>query len=108
MALAKLEVPIHLGNMFSVSVKDRTLATEASTLSYDETGAPQRMASELYDDAWDYGFAIQGNAGIARFCQVKTHINEDNEATHWTFRPTPESLAAFPKLAGWTVIVFND
>jgi hypothetical protein len=62
----------------------------------------------LYDDACDEGLALQGRSGEATFHVAETHTDAEGDVTHWTLRPTPETLRRLPFLAAVRVLVYND
>lgn len=44
----------------------------------------------------------------ATFSKSSCQRDEDGDVLIWKYRPTSESLAAIPRLEGWSITVFND
>lgn len=84
-------IPNHL-----FSKHERKLTAEASTL--EANGAA----------CWRSDMRIQGNAGIAEFELFSQKRDSEGDVQYWRFTPTRETVRTFPKLEGWSVIVFND
>lgn len=82
--------------------------TKTLCMEHSDTGNAN-LFCPLYDDACDVGFTLRNPATghTTRWFQDETHRRE-GEVTHWTFKPTSETLLKYPRLEGWTVIIFND
>lgn len=88
---------------FMYSPVSKSFVTEASSL-----GAFQ--VSQIYDDASDVGFIMvsKRTGREAVFYLNQAHHDREGDLTHWTFKPTPETLAKYPQLREHIVIIFND
>lgn len=103
--MSQLHVLPMLAARFTVVAKNKAMIAEASDFGYNVCRAPYER---LYDDACDVGIAIQGHRGTARFFLADTDEDGEGDIAGWRFEPTPETLRAFPGLAGWHVTIIND
>jgi len=93
--------------------KLKSLSCEKSTLCGALRDRRDHLLfQQLYDDACDTGIAIRnrktGNITVW-YCTSEDGIRDaGDEVTHWEYKPTPETLRKFPRLAGWVVNVWND
>lgn len=88
---------------FSWDKSDRTLVTEASTLS---AGRSRAITAQVYDDACDEGFVIESHHTDRRvtFALDKVDTNADNEIMGWWFKPCARKDAALDI----RVLIIND
>ena len=92
---------------FVMDLKNKMFFTDASQIQHGNVH--MRMWGKLYSDAADVGFVLfnRTNKTMASFHLVKEN-RADGEVLSWYFEPTSESIKAFPKLKGWTAVIFND
>ena len=89
--------------------------TEASDLG----GQP--FLNQLYKDAVDVGFVMKSHktGEEVMFCLDKEHRDTDGrgwgglpleygDITHWTFKPTSDSIKRNPQIVNLEVTIFND
>ena len=98
----KLNIPQHSVLLFDAVRDSKVFYADISVLPRPATG-------RLYDDAMDLGFDMSHpkTGAIVRFVMVE-EASLYGEVTHWSFAPSNESLTLYPKLQGWTVIIYND
>lgn len=79
----------------------------ASDLAPLREGGP---FGRIYDDACDIGFCLvnPGTGGETWWYISETHKDGEGDITHWTLKAAPETVRKFPKLAAYTLTVFND
>jgi hypothetical protein len=94
---------------FTCSKERKSFSAEASDLGFR---AGQEPFGRLYDDACDVGITLDnletGNRTHWYLPQDQPEVDGEGDIKCWVFKPTSETLRAHPKLAGWTVTVFND
>lgn len=65
--------------------------------------------SQIYDDAADVGFVlINEDKSTEAVFYLSRRVMYGEEVGGWEFKPTPETLRKYPKLAGFVLTVFND
>lgn len=71
---------------------------------------PRFDPEQVYPDACDEGICLVSHktGRKAWFVLSTTHVNRENELTHWTFVPSTEALRVDPRLGNVRVEVFND
>jgi hypothetical protein len=92
----------HLSSQFSYDSDSNAFSAWASELgSY--------MFKQLYEDACDVGLEIVScrTGAVSKFYLETEHVNDDNDITHWTLKPTTDTIRKFPLLKTATVTVFN-
>lgn len=93
----------HLSSQFSYDRDTNTFTAWVAELgSY--------AFKRLYEDACDEGFEIVSckSGSVSTFYVETEHRDDDNDVTHWTLKPTTETLRKHPLLKDTKVIVFND
>lgn len=101
-------VPTYDASLFDWS--KTTISEEASTLTATGGGARMRLYGALYDDAADCGLALRNpkTGGVTYWYLYDTHEDREGDVTHWTFKATHETTRKYPKLAAYTLLVWND
>ncbi len=81
-----------------------TFTAEMSMLEH----ARLSLLNRLYDDACDEGFAMVNTrtGKVATFFLEEEH-RVDGDITHWTFKPTTETVRKLPTLTNTKVVVYN-
>jgi hypothetical protein len=89
------------------SINEKLVTAEASTLGL----RPGHVWQQLYDDACDVGIALYnpqtGSTTTWHLCESETVVR-DGDLMWWVLRPTTETVWQVPKLAGYTLKIFND
>lgn len=95
-------------DMFFYDKQERCFSQEMSTLSGGKENRP--VLERLYPDSCDEGIQLISHKTLQTitFYVDRTHINRDNEITHWELFVTPECLRKLPHLKGVKVIIWND
>lgn len=80
-----------------------SFVAEASTLGRGFLG-------KIWNDSADVGFAMRSirTGDKVIFALEKEHRDDENEITHWVFKPTAFAIRNNPDLANVKATVFND
>ena len=82
-------------NLFGIDCENKTFTAEASDLGIGRPEHELTLVSDLGTEAL--------------FIQTDSDMDEwDNEIAVWDYEPTPESVARNPRLAGWSLHIYND
>lgn len=94
--------------MFHYDKQDRCFSQEMSTLQCGPKNRP--VLERIYPDACDEGIRLisERSGQECVFYVDRTHVNRDNEITHWELFVTPECLRKMPHMKGVKVIIWND
>lgn len=101
-------IPTFASSLFTYNRETKTYIAEASTLQGPTSAGA--FFGQIYDDACDVGLRMASPhpAGKATFYLDQEHEDNEGDTTHWTFKPTSETLRRIPALNGVTVTVLND
>jgi hypothetical protein len=108
----KLATPKYNAVQFGVSLNNRSMSAEASSLGIR---VGQQPYGRMYDDACDVGITLYNPAsGVDTVWYLEGEEYENNngeeypDLTHWVFKPCTDTLRWNPQLKGWKVVIFND
>ena len=93
---------------FSVNGKAKRMVTEASNCGYGPSG-PDMF--RIYGDACDVGIRVVSHKTRCEtmwYLETEVRNEFENETILWRFRPTIETVRAYPNLAGWVLEIYND
>lgn len=97
------QLPVQEFSTRAISVSGAgSLVTEASDLGL-------RGFQPLYDDACDVGIALRSHrtGAVTRWHLAEEHVR-DGDITHWTLRPTTESVRQQPQIQHYKLTIYND
>jgi hypothetical protein len=81
--------------LFGIDCLNKTFTAEASDFGIGRPDLELTLVSDLGTEAV--------------FVQTDSEMDEwDNEIAVWDYEPTAESVAANPRLAGWSLHIYND
>ena len=109
--MATLQTRVHLSTDFTYDPTTKTFSAEASDFVERLSRGP---FDRLYDDACDEGFTIHSATTHyeVTFYVDAVHRDRDGDITHWTMKPTTESIRRLesycPHVATLRVVLFND
>jgi hypothetical protein len=84
----------------------RSISQEASTLGLKPGYLPM---GRLYPDAADLGIHLQScKSNETSSWYLSSEDKNGEDIAGWLFRPTVESIAKFPQLDQWTLLIIND
>lgn len=83
--------------LFTPSIETKSYVTEASDLQGFVPGESITLTCEVAD-----------HQAVFRYEATHRDGSPDDEITHWTYVPMPQTLVAIPRLEGWCLTVFND
>jgi len=101
-----MKLNVNIYDAGGLQVQDgKKLVAEAS--DFNDVGF---RTMPLYDDAVDVGIALRNpkTGNVTRWYLSNTDRDADYDVRCWEFKPTPESVRAYPRLVGWKVIIYND
>jgi len=105
--MAQLSVPLHFASEFDVRLDSKELSVEASTLQRGRSKAI--MFGQLRSDDPAQGLAIRSTQdNPIRFAVEKINRDDDQDIVSWVLRPTNDAVLAFPNVAGYRMVIFND
>lgn len=90
---------------FNSDKKHKVFVAEASDLGFR---AGQVPGGALYDDAADFGITLINVRGEKATFYESNELKDNGDVVVWEYKPTAETLRAFPKLEGWEVHILND
>ena len=93
---------------FSVNGKAKRMVTEASECGYC-SATPTLF--RIYGDACDVGIRVVSHKtrrAAVWYLETEVRNEFENETILWRFRPTTETVRAYPNLAGWILEIYND